>query len=45
MWDIILSLIYHRSSRKYLAAARTQEQRLFFGLGDYLKSARAPNGA
>jgi hypothetical protein len=23
MWDIIVSLIYHRSRRKYLAAART----------------------
>lgn len=28
MWDIIVNLIYHRSCRKYLAAARTQEQRL-----------------
>lgn len=26
MWDIILSLIYHRSCRKYLAAARTQQR-------------------
>jgi hypothetical protein len=26
MWDIILSLIYHRSRRKYLAAARTLQQ-------------------
>jgi hypothetical protein len=26
MWDIIISLIYHRSSRKYLAAVRTQQR-------------------
>jgi len=26
MWDIIISLIYHRSSRKYLAAARMQQR-------------------
>lgn len=26
MWDIILSLIYHRSSRQYLAGARAQQR-------------------
>jgi hypothetical protein len=26
MWDIIISLIYHRSCRKYLAAARKQRE-------------------
>jgi hypothetical protein len=26
MWDIIISLIYHRASRKYLAGARMQQR-------------------